>query len=399
MNENQSIISVLKTRFNHSEIVSEQASIDGMPVLWINKENIAEVLNYLKSEAPQPYKMLYDLTAIDERKRVNRHDQPASDFTIVYHLTSFERNEDIRLKVPLIGTHPSITSITGIWTSSNWYEREMFDMFGIDFQGHPHLTRILMPQSWDGHPLRKDHHARATEVDPFSLTEIMREKTEADLTFHPEAWGMKRQNEDSDFMFLNVGPQHPGTHGILRLLLQLDREDIVDIVPDIGFHHRGAEKMAERQSWHTFIPYTDRIDYLSGVMNNLAYLLSVEKLAGIEVPDRVKVIRIMMSELFRIASHLVWFGTYAQDLGQMSPVFFSFNDRERVFDIVSAITGGRMHPSWFRIGGVAHDLPDGWAKMIQDFVNYFPKRLKEFENAVIKNRIFKARTIGIGVYN
>jgi NADH-quinone oxidoreductase subunit C/D len=177
MNENQSIVSVLKTRFNHSEIVSEQVTIDGTSTIWINKENITEVLNYLKSEAPQPYKMLYDLTAIDERKRVNRHDQPASDFTIVYHLTSFERNEDIRLKVPLTGANHSIPSITKIWNSSNWYEREVFDMFGIQFEGHPNLTRILMPKSWEGHPLRKEHHARATEVDPFSLTEIMREKT------------------------------------------------------------------------------------------------------------------------------------------------------------------------------------------------------------------------------
>ena len=342
--------------------------------------------------------MLYDLTAIDERTRTKRGDQPASDFTVVYHLTSFDRNQDIRIKVALNQADLNIPSLTTVWESANWYEREVFDMFGINFTGHPRLTRILMPESWKGHPLRKEHHARATDLDPFVLTDILRDDEEANLKFNPKDYGLDTESEDSDFMFLNIGPQHPGTHGLLRLIVQLHGEDIVNIIPDIGFHHRGAEKMGERQSWHTFIPYTDRIDYLSGVMNNLAYLLSVEKLAGIVVPDRANVIRIMMSELFRIASHLVWLGTFAQDMGQMSPVFYAFNDRERIFDIVAAITGGRMHPSWFRIGGVAHDLPDGWEKLVQEFVNYFPKRLKEFDNIVIKNRILKARTIGIGVF-
>jgi len=398
ISETHNVITELEFKFGAQAILFKQFTRDDTITFWTNRNNLIPILKYLKNEITLPFKMLYDLTGIDERTRINRPDQPESDFTIVYHLTSFERNEDIRIKVPLSDRDLSIPSITGIWESANWYEREVYDMFGVNFNDHPGLSRILMPKTWQGHPLRKEHPARATELDPFVLTEQIRDEEEANLKFNPEEYGLATKSEDSDFMFLNIGPQHPGTHGLLRLIVQLNGEDIVNIVPDIGFHHRGAEKMGERQSWHTFIPYTDRIDYLGGVMNNLAYLLSVEKLAGIEVPDRANVIRIMMSELFRIASHLVWLGTFAQDLGQMSPVFYAFNDRERIFDIVSAITGARMHPSWFRIGGVAHDLPEGWEKLMQGFVNYFPKRLKEFDNIIIKNGIFKARTIGIGVF-
>jgi NADH-quinone oxidoreductase subunit C/D len=398
ISEIHNVIAELESKFGDQTILYQQITKDGTTTIWIVRNNLIPILKYLKNGITLPFKMLYDLTGIDERTRINRKDQPESDFTVIYHLTSFERNEDIRLKVPLKENDLSVPSITSDWEAANWYEREVYDMFGIIFNGHPGLSRILMPKTWQGHPLRKEHPARATELDPFVLTEQIRDEEEANLKFNPEEYGFATKSEDSDFMFLNIGPQHPGTHGLLRLIVQLNGEDIVNIVPDIGFHHRGAEKMGERQSWHTFIPYTDRIDYLGGVMNNLAYLLSVEKLAGIEVPDRANVIRIMMSELFRIASHLVWLGTFAQDLGQMSPVFYAFNDRERIFDIVSAVTGARMHPSWFRIGGVAHDLPEGWEKLIQGFVNYFPRRLKEFDNIIIKNGIFKARTIGIGVF-
>ncbi|GAC1399899.1 MAG: NADH-quinone oxidoreductase subunit C/D [Sediminibacterium sp.] len=376
----------------------QQHTVDEILTLWVSTDKIVQLIRHLKSNIQQPYLFLYDLCGIDERDRVRREEMPAADFTVVYHLFSFERNNFIRLKVALKGEYPALDSITPIFKNANWYEREVYDMFGIRFEGHPHLQRILMPLTWQGHPLRKEHPARATEMGPFQLWDEKQDREQEALRFKPEEWGMQQHGEDADFMFLNIGPQHPGTHGVLRIILQLDGEDIVDAVPEIGFHHRGAEKMGERQSWHTYIPYTDRIDYLGGVMNNLAYLLAVEKLAGIEVPERAKVIRVMLCELFRIASHLVWFGTFAQDLGQLSPVFYMFTDREKIFDIIEAICGGRMHPSWFRIGGVAQDLPNGWDELVRDFVGYFPKKLHEYNNMVIRNSLFKARTKGIGIY-
>jgi NADH-quinone oxidoreductase subunit C/D len=380
-------------------VVTPQQTRDGIPTAWITSALLPDALTYLKNGAPRPYRLLYDLTAIDERNRAHRDDQPASEFTVIYHLLSFERNSDVRLKVALPDGRAAVPTITGLWPMANWYERELWDMFGVPVEGHPFLRRILMPPTWEGHPLRKDHPARGTEIGPFELPDEKQEKEEEALRFHPEEWGLKRSSEDSDFLFLNLGPQHTGTHGVLRLVLQLDGEEIVDAVPQIGFHHRAAEKMAERQSWHTYIPYTDRVDYLGGVMNNFVYCMAVEKLAGIEVPDRVKVIRIMLAELFRIASHLVWYGTFAQDVGQLSPVFYMFTDRERIFEIVEAICGGRMHPSWFRIGGVAQDLPQGWDALFRGYIDYQRERLREYDGMVMENRMFKARTRDIGAFD
>lgn len=377
---------------------TEQPSKDNILTLWLPLGRLREVASYLKSEIPQPFPFLYDITAIDERTRKQHNGYPSTHFTLVYHLFSFDRNSFIRLKGILQDGALRAPSIADMWMNANWYEREVFDMFGIRFDGHPHLKRLLMPLSWEGHPLRKEHPARATEMGPFRLFPEKEDIEQAALQFNPEEWGLKRQSDDADFMFLNIGPQHPGTHGVLRIILQLDGEDIVDAVPDIGFHHRGAEKMAERQSWHTYIPYTDRIDYLGGVNNNLAYLLSVEKLAGIQVPERAQVIRVMMCEFFRIASHLVWYGTFAQDVGQLSPVFYMFTDRERIFDVVEAVCGGRMHPNWFRIGGVAQDLPIGWEVLVKKFLDYFPARLREYDKMVMQNVLFKARTVGIGIF-
>ena len=391
------VVRELAARFGGDAFVF-QKTLDNVPTLWVPRAQISDVLKFLRS-APKPYVMLYDLSAVDERLRTKRDGLPASDFTVFYHLLSIDRNSDVRIKVALSVDDLKIPTARNIWPNADWYEREVWDLFGIHFDGHPRLVRILLPTYWQGHPLRKDYPARATEFDPFMLDVARQDMAQNELLFKPEEWGMQRGTADEDYMFLNLGPNHPSAHGAFRIALQLDGEEIVDCVPDIGYHHRGAEKMAERQTWHSYIPYTDRIDYLGGVMNNLPYVMAVEQLAGITVPDRVNVIRIMLTELFRINSHLLFLGTYIIDTGAMTPIFFIFTDRQKVYDIIEAITGFRMHPAWFRIGGVAQDLPKGWERLVQDLLDWMPKRLKNYEGAALKNSILKARTRNVAQYN
>ncbi|QUE77728.1 NADH-quinone oxidoreductase subunit C/D [Stutzerimonas stutzeri] len=381
-----------------AETFTVQPSLTGMPVLWVPREKLIEVLGFLR-QVSKPYVMLYDLSATDERLRTHRRGLPAADFSVFYQLMSLERNSDVMIKVALSESDLRLPTASTIWPNANWYEREIWDMFGIDFEGHPLLKRMLMPPNWEGHPLRKDYPARATEFDPYMLNAAKQELEQEALRFKPEDWGMKRGSEHEDYMFLNLGPNHPSAHGAFRIILQLDGEEILDCVPEIGYHHRGAEKMGERQSWHSYIPYTDRVDYLGGVMNNLPYVLAVEKLAGIKVPDRVDFIRVMMAEFFRIQNHLLYLGTYIQDVGAMTPVFFTFTDRQRAYKVIEAITGFRMHPAWYRIGGVAHDLPRGWDKLVREFLDWMPKRLKEYEKAALKNSILIGRTKGVAAYN
>lgn len=380
------------------DVLYVQPTLTGMPVFWVRRESIVDILAHLKG-LPAPFSLLYDLSAVDERQRAHREGLPEADYTVFYHLLSVDRNEDLMLKVALSEYDLRVPTASQVFANANWYEREIMDMFGIAVAGHPHPERILMPPTWQGHPLRKDYHARATEFDPYTLTVKGQQTEQEALKFEPEAWGMARERDGAEFMFLNLGPNHPSAHGAFRIVLQLDGEEIVDCVPDIGYHHRGAEKMAERQSWHSYIPYTDRIDYTGGVMNNLPYILAAEKLAGIDVPDRVKVIRVMLAEMFRITSHLLFLGTYLQDLGAMTPVFFTFSDRQRGYKVIEGITGFRMHPAWYRIGGVAQDLPQGWESLVQEFLDWMPARLREYEKAMMENALVRERTRHVAAFN
>lgn len=198
-------------------------------------------------------------------------------------------------------------------------------------------------------------------------------------------------------MTLNMGPQHPSTHGVLRLVLELDGERIEKITPHIGYLHRGVEKLSEHRTYHQTLPLTDRLDYLAPMSNNLGYVLAVEKLLGIEVPERAETIRVIMAELTRIKSHLVWLACHALDIGAMTVFLYCFREREAVMDIYEMISGARMTSNYFRVGGLSQDVPEGFERKVRDFIDSFDSNVDTYEGLLTKNTIWLQRTVGNGV--
>jgi NADH-quinone oxidoreductase subunit C/D len=394
----QDLVPTLQARFGPA-VRAVQTTLDPWPVLWVDAEAWIALHRFLKEEIDRPFPLLVDLWAIDETARRHRDGPPPSGITLASHLLSLERDADIRLKLALPADAPEAPSIATVYRNADWYEREAFDLMGVRFAGHPNLRRILLPPGWQGHPLRKDQPVRATEGPVFRMTPELFAAEERALAVEPEAVGLPVERDGVELMVLHYGPHHPATHGVFRIVLALDGEEIVAAWPDIGYHHRGAEKIAERQTWHAYIPYADRIDYLGGVMGELPYVLAVERLCGISVPPRAQVVRVMLSECYRIMNHLLFYGTMAQDTGAMSPVFYMFTDRERIYRALEAITGARMHPGWFRIGGLAMDLPEGWDRLMREILDWMPRRIDDYDGMVLRSELFRARTKGIAAYD
>jgi len=201
----------------------------------------------------------------------------------------------------------------------------------------------------------------------------------------------------TETMTLNMGPQHPSTHGVLRLVLELDGEIIVKVTPHIGFLHRGVEKLAEHRTYHQILPLTDRLDYLAPMSNNLGYILAVEKLMAVDVPERAETIRVIMNELTRLESHLVWLACHALDIGAMTVFIYAFRERETVMEIYEMISGARMTSNYFRVGGLSQDVPDEFVKKVSDFIDSMPGYLDQYEGLLTTNPIWLKRTVGNGV--
>ncbi len=367
----------LKEQF--PDAILDVSSFQGEMTIVVKKEDILPICRFFYDDPDLAFDYLTDICGVDYPGREKR-------FEVVYHLYSMKRNKRLRIKAS-VGEAEAISTVESVWKAANWLEREVYDMLGVSFDGHSDLRRILTWEGYDGHPLRKDFPLRGED---FGHYEIPTELPDVVPTLPDEVEGER-------YMTLNMGPQHPATHGVLRLVLRLDGEVIADAVPYMGHLHRGVEKLAENMTYHQALVLTDRLDYTAGISNNLAYILAVEKLVGIEVPKRAQYIRVMLAEMQRLAAHLLWLATHALDMGAMTVLFYTFRERETVLDILEHVTGARLTPSFLRVGGLAADLPDGIEEKIKAFLDDFPRRIHEYETLLTKNIIWLKRTKDVGI--
>ncbi len=384
----------LVTRFGEA-IRSVEADAAGEPVVLVDPERSFEILGYLRDS--QGYDLLKDITGLDLGG--------GRALQVVYQLWSTGASTPLRLKVEVPPDRPKLKSAFGLWRASDWLEREAYDMYGVIFEGHPDLRRILMPENYEeGYPLRKDFPLRGrfsrAEQTRLAMSRSMEDIYSLDeLAVHGRSGGRGAESDEgleTQNMILNIGPQHPATHGVLRLVCELDGETIVKCTPHIGYLHTGFEKLSEYRTWNQVIPLTDRMDYLAPMLYNIGYAMGVEELLGIEVTPRCKVIRVICSELNRILSHLIWIGTTAMDIGAVTPFLYTFEERERIYNLHEAYTGARMTTSVTRVGGMMADVPPGWLDSVRDFVETFPKTLEETERLLTQNSIWIGRTQGVG---
>jgi NADH-quinone oxidoreductase subunit C/D len=360
------------------------------------------VARFLRDDPELRFDHLSNLTSVDWSKYPGY--AAKERFTTVYHLLSTGSGQRIALKAPAPGgDNPSVPTLTGLWAGANWPEREVYDLMGIKLEGHPDLRRILMPYNWPNYPLRKDV-PRGGETVPFSMTWEDEEfqsfgKQIVEAKSVPQV--PPKQADANKHMILNMGPQHPATHGVLRVVVELDGERVVAAYPDLGYLHSGFEKQGESIRYKDFTLYTDRADYVSSMSNNLGYALAVEKLMGVEIPARAQVIRVIMAELQRLASHLVWLGTHIMDASGVSHalLMYCFREREQILDILELVSGARMTTSYIRPGGLWKDVPPSFVDRVQDVLDAFPKRIDDYERMVSKNPVWKARSIGVGKLN
>jgi len=401
------------------EFVSEDER-KGYDGYIINTGNLLEFATAVRDE--YGYDFLSSVTGVDYF--------PDNLMEVVYHAYKSTGGHALVFKVQVPREEPSVPSLVSVYPGAGFQEREAWDLLGIHFENHPNLKRILMWEGFHGHPLRKDWEEPYFEADvkpyktrwpsgevhhvedknPYSNNVSYPEK------FNPETWtpvgetavyaGLGKAELpvsemvlSTDQLVVNLGPQHPSTHGVFRMVVRLDGETVVALEPVMGYLHRNHEKIGERNTFLMNMPFTDRLDYLTSLSNNFGYALAVESLMGIKPPERAEYLRVMMAELTRISNHVWAIGFLLNDLGAFfTPMLYAVEERELILDIFEAVTGSRMMCNYFRFGGVARDLPDGILEKTRDLVfDRLPRKVDELDAFLTQNEIIRNRCEGVGV--
>ncbi|WP_115863853.1 NADH-quinone oxidoreductase subunit D [Halorussus litoreus] len=348
------------------------------PGFVIRPDTVQEVLTTLRDEAGFDHCSCVTAQEYEDR------------YETIYHLRKYDDpTDEVSVVVPTSKSSPVSESGEPVYRTVDWHEREAYDLIGIEYEDHPDLRRILLPETWQGHPLSLDYNQDKPQLVTFDENENRGE----DAT----------DGEESDSMFLNMGPHHPATHGVCHLQTVLDGEQVVDVEPDIGYIHRCEEQMCQQSNYrYQIMPYPDRWDWSgAGLLNEWAYARAAETLVDIDVPEYAQVIRTMSAELSRILGHLLAVGAYSLDInGDFSATFmYAITEREKVQNILEDLTGQRLMFNYFRLGGVVWDLPEPreeWFDNVHSFLDGLPERLQEFHDLLTANEILQKRTIDTG---
>jgi NADH-quinone oxidoreductase subunit D/NADH-quinone oxidoreductase subunit C/D len=384
----------------------------------VKPENLVKLATALRDE--HGYDFLSSATAVDY--------YPEDVLEMVYHLHKTTGGSPLVIKTQTDRSSSVVPSLVPVFPGAEFQEREAYDLFGVRFSGHPDLRRILTWEGFQGHPMRKDWHEAYYEEDvkPFKSRWPEGNFRKAETLnpygknvaypagFDPEAWVPEIETAlyagfakvdgdqlglDTDTILVNFGPQHPSTHGVFRMVAKLQGETILEAKPVVGYLHRNHEKIGERNTFLMNIPYTDRLDYFCSMSNNFGYVLAVEKLMGIKVPERADYIRVMMAELTRIVNHVSAIGFLMNDLGAyFTPFIYGFEERELILDIFEAVSGSRMMCNYFRFGGVVRDVPEFVLEKVRGLVfERLTRKIDELETYLTHNEIVKYRCEGVGV--
>ena len=400
MNAMKALLDNLRTKFPDAILATRVDAGRAETSVSVAAVRLLDIARYLHDAPEAAFDHLTDICSVD-------YPEDQLRFEVVYHLHSLPLQQRLRLKTRIADEDPAVASVTGIWKGANFLEREVYDMMGIRFTGHPDLRRILLPEDYaEGYPLRKDFPTEGRgwrsqfdfipkfDETPLDVTEseITEEQKNA-FRVEPGLPSSERKEE----LLLNMGPQHPSTHGVLRVVLMLDGERVVKATPDLGYLHRGVEKLAEGLTYMQMIPHTDRLDYVCAMSNNYAYVRAVEKLLEITVPIRAEYIRTIVAEMQRIIGHLFWLGTQALDIGAMTVFFWTFREREILLDMFEKLCGARLTLNYYRIGGVDSDFTPELVQRMNAFLDIFPEKVKEYDSLIASNRIWLGRTKNVAL--